>query len=466
MEKQLQKILKSLSGDIYNDSETLEKYIFDGDLTDNLSLKLELCKLLKEFCTIDCGILEKYHNIIIEFDIKYYNLYRKNYAKCYSTKNYEMALYYVNQIVWYFDFPQKDTSFDSILKFFIYKLWHPKFKGNFITTGEAEIFSNFADVCIGIGDVEKALECMKICIECSPLEFTYYEKMLSILDKFEYVDEMQEFLKKAYNLADDEKILAILQYYWAKYYKHKKQYRLSKVCGDFLLNKRSLPILYKKDLYEMLVEYQRKGITTTSSIDYYTKILKKEDFPFEKNLQMFFATLSIYGACIRGAIDDTELKNEAMNELKKYKQDTFVLEYERSIQKDCQFCFDGRSNLYVFFNRGWKAVPNDEDRISPKSEITLKNRSNELKIELSLKNYEKKQQENLKIKEHKQYQTIQGKNIEYTIYNLNRNSDYINIKFELNSKDIGSAYMKYSRHSKKMKGEILGIVSTIGVFST
>jgi hypothetical protein len=469
MEKKILKILDSLTGDVYRDAGILAKYIFEDEKENNIVLKLNLCKILKKFCMLDYEVFETYHDKIIRFDVEYYKDYCKKYAQYYAQKNYEMALYYVNQVIWYFDFPQGDVSFENKLKYFIYKLMFPKFKGQFITTGEASIFSNLADICLGLKDIDKAIESAKISVKCSPMQFLYYEKLLNILEQNALADDMEIVLQNAYLSVDNEIDLSVLQYFWAKYYFLKKHYALAKVCAGFAMTKR-VPLLYKKKIYDMMDDMKNDSFSNIDKIGDYAQTLDKKGFPFEMDAHIFFTALCLYGACLDGGIDDDELKNEAIKQLNRYKEFDFVAEYEKNKNAGNDFCLGNKNNIYIYFNKIWKVEAYTDEKDYSNQIFVLRNKQNFIWIDCFLKKnsskHRKKLQKGANIIEQKAYQTIQGKKVSYTFYNLGTTVLYLDINFEINTKYCGFARAKFSGKQPTIKNEILQMISSIGVFST
>ena len=197
--KEIHKIIEELSGDKQKDSIVLVGYLNEYTKTENEYFQqLDVFKLLKKYCEQDINLFNKYKDVLIKYDITFFEYYTKKFNTCIAQKKYEMALFYVNKTMWFYDFPQNHISFDNKLDYFLFKFWHQNFNGNFIFSVESLVYLHFANVCLGLNDVDMAIRAITHSMECSPMNFTYYEKAMSIFAQYGYLNDLKNCLESSY----------------------------------------------------------------------------------------------------------------------------------------------------------------------------------------------------------------------------------------------------------------------------
>lgn len=459
--KKLHEIIESFCGDPEKDFALLVDTLNEEPQNEEEYFdKLEMAKLLKKFCEENVDIFKDYKELLVKIDIEFFEYYAKKFNNYISQKKYEMALFYVNKALWYYDLPQNFISFDSTFDFYVYSMTNPEFKGPFISSGESIIYLNYSTVCLGFEDVEKAIECIKHAIYCSPMNFVYYERAMYIFAKYNYVDELKECLENAYQVAKDDAEFGILQYYYAKYFYLTKKYVLSKVCINLAMQK-NFNLNYKKDMMDIISNINKTNIITFDFMGDYSTILKENNVPLNRNPNLFLKSIVLYGKCLKKEIKDKALQVEAEKISKSFTSPKFIQMYKSSLLSGKEFYLINRTQIYFILDKKWQVMIDNKDKVNLFTAVFENNfiRANYFSKNIfkfvidKTKNYDD-------VIEKKEFSTIQGKNVFYIIQKLEDNSYIFTAEFDICDEYIGTMNVTFNMNLDKAKKEFLNILSS------
>ena len=459
--KDIHEIIEGFCGDIIKDSASMAEFINEETKTEEEFFeKLEVAKLLKKYCEQDIQIFGKYRDILVKTDISFFEYYTKKLNFLISQKKYEMALFYVNKALWYYDLPQNFISFDSTFDFYVYCMFHPEFKEHFLSSGESIIYLNYSTVCLGLEDVDKAIECIKHAIYCSPMNFLYYERAMFIFAKYGYAQELKTCLENAYLVDKNDAEFGILQYYYAKYFFLTKKYVLAKVCINMAMQK-SFNLNYKKDMMDMILEIDKSNIVTLDFVGDYSQILKDNNVPQTRNFDLFLASLILYGKCLKKDIKDKSLQNEAEKISKSYTNANFMQTYKNSLLAGKEFYMINKTKIYFYIDKKWQLMIDNKDKVNLFTAIF---ENNFIRVNYFSKNVFKfvidKTKKYADVIEQKEFSTIQGKNIFYVIQKLEYGTYLFTAEFDISEQYIGTMNATFNLNLEEAKKEFLGIISS------
>ncbi len=459
--KDIHEIIESFCGDAIKDSASMAEYLNEETKTEEEYFeKLDVAKLLKKYCEHDIQIFNQYKNILVKIDISFFEYYTKKLNVLISQKKYEMALFYVNKALWYYDLPQNFISFDSTFDFYVYCMFHPEFKEHFLSSGESIIYLNYSTVCLGLEDVDKAIECIKHSIYCSPMNFLYYDRAMYIFAKYGYVEELKNCLKSAYLVAKNDAEFGVLQYYYAKYFFLTKKYVLAKVCINMAMQK-NFNLNYKKDMMDMILEIDKSNIVTLDFVGDYSNILKKNEVPQTRNQDLFLASLILYGKCLKKEIKDKSLQNEAEKISRSYTNANFMQMYKSSLLSGNEFYLINKTKIYFNIDKKWQVMIDNNDKVNL---FTATFDNNSIRVNYFSKNVFKfvidKTKKYDDVIEQKEFSTIQGKNIFYFIQKLDDNAYIFTAEFDISDKYLGTMNATFNMDVNTAKKEFMEIISS------
>ena len=475
MEKDVQKnddyikLLDSTSDDINENAEKLANFLASKGNDENILMqKLIICKKLRDYCDSDNNLYEKYEKTLIDIDMQFYEFFCKKFKKLMNQKNYENALYWVNKAVWYYDLPQDTISFDSLTDYLLFSYLTINFSIENCVSVEPYIYYYFSLVCVEIGDKEKAVECIKRALKCSPMNFMFHAKALQIFSDYELWDDVKMTLIQAGVIAKTYTELGVVQYFWAKYFFAIGKYTLCKVCVNLAMQK-DINIKLKNEMLHIVEEIDSSNVIAVDFLGDYIKLLEDYGVATRKSLHLFVAALMAYKQCLDSEVVNSTVEIEIIKLLYSFGLDDFVEEYKKKVQVGKDFLVKSKDFTYVFLDKKWKIDLPDELKNNLNFFVAGTNGNDYFCLyyydkESYNDNYLTDKDMSKCVKEQK-FTTITGKNIKYAIFNAKEKGYNFVCEFNLSDKFVGTLMGYTCRDLDEFRRDMLEIVSDTGVIT-
>ncbi len=476
MEKDIQKnddykeLLDSMGDDINVNAQKMANFLIKkGDDENTLMQKLNICKALRDYCDLDNNLYKKYEELLIDIDMQFYQFFCKKFKKLMNQKNYENALYWVNKAVCYYNLPQDAISFDSLSDYFLFSYLTVNFSIENCVSVEPYVYYYFALVCVEIGDKEKAVECIKRTLKCSPMNFMFHAKALQIFSNYGLWDDVKLTLFQAGTIAKTYTELGAVQYFWAKYFYATGKYSLCKVCVNMAMQK-DINVKLKDEMLHIVNEIDNSNIIAVDFLGDYTKLLVDYGVPMKKSLHLFVAGLMVYKQCLDAKNVNSEIEIDIIRLLYSFGLDDFVKEFKKKVQSGKEFLVKSKDFTYVFLDKKWKIDLPDDLKNDPNFIVVGTNNNNYF----GLCYYDKESYKSgfvpdknfAKCVKRQEFTTIDGKNVKYAIFESKQEKGYDFVcEFDLSDKFVGTINAFTCLDYDAFRREMLEIVSNTGVIS-
>ena len=372
--KLLQEIKKEFTDDIVNNLEIMKNYLLMPLENENdIVILAEISSYMKDVIGSDMQRVNKYKELIIEIDNKFFNYVYSKAITMNANKNWEEMLGLISKLIDYFQLKLTNVCFESQVQSMVYNIITNKVF--YFRSGiEGWAYSERAIIYKNLGLNDLAIRDLLQAIKFNPMTYSIYVQLFLCLIKDGNFEDFKKQLDESYNIIIEKQDLGLYYYFNAVYYLNKNNLLVAHACAQCSLNYK-IPLEYRNMANKLLAEILVKQdvIKTKFALPYNT-VLTKNNIPTTISKNVRYALVAIYKQMVNSKT--TNKFPQVLKLLKEYKLNDYVEWADYPTKEENMLVFE-EYEFSVKFDRNWKINFQNFEKIDKIGSI----------LELSKENY-------------------------------------------------------------------------------